>query len=523
MPPNIGFKKHMWKYYTKLPNFKAQCMFCEKKYTYISSYTNFYQHVARHHITIWKYEEKRKVMKEPWMYFKYLNKLYSQCIICDANVLSTFKSVKNHLNLHSGEQRKNYAYQNWSRKYWTQESDFVVECNVCHDNVSFPLHSIMGCHIKKTHLDKFKNTQEIHDTVGTSELVPSFQTDSLSLSITTKNLWKYYIKLPDFKAQCMFCEKKYNYINTTKFYQHVARHHITIWQHEEERKQMKEPWMYFKYLNKLYLQCMICDANVLSTFNSVKNHLNLHSGEQRKNYAYRCWPRKYWTQESDFVVKCNICHNNVSFLVNNTVDHHIRKTHLDKLKNMQETHDTVDSSERVSSFQTNSMSLNIATKKHVWKYYIKLSDFKAQCMFCEKEYSYVTYRNFNKHVTIHHRTIWKYEERKLMKKPWMYFKYLNELYSQCIICDANVLSTFESVKRHLNLHSGQQRKNYAYRCWPRKYWTQESDFVVNCNICHDNVSLSVHSYIDHHIRKTHLDKLKNMQETHDTVDSSERV
>lgn len=47
------------------------------------------------------------------MHFKYLNKLYLQCIICYANVLST-ESVENYLTLHSEQQQqKKYVYQNW--------------------------------------------------------------------------------------------------------------------------------------------------------------------------------------------------------------------------------------------------------------------------------------------------------------------------------------------------------------------------------------------------------------------------
>lgn len=59
-----------------------------------------------------------------------------------------------------------------------------------------------------------------------------------------------------------------------------------------------------------------------------------------------------------------------------------KKTHPNKVKNAQETHDIVESPKRVLSLQTSTMSrsLIIATRKDLWKYDIKLPDFKAQCV-----------------------------------------------------------------------------------------------------------------------------------------------
>nr|XP_012232216.1 PREDICTED: uncharacterized protein LOC105677908 [Linepithema humile] len=355
--------------------------------------------------------------------------------------------------------------------------------------------------------------------------VQSLETDTMSLDIATKkHLWKYYVQLPNFEAQCKFCENKYNYGRYNNFKLHIARCHKKIWKYEEERKLIKWPWMYFKYSIELYSQCVICDANILSTSESIENHLNSHSEEQRENHILRNWPRKYWTQRSDFMVECNICHKNVPICIYKYLNSHTKMMHSNKIKNTQETHDTVDSSKCVSLFETDTMpTLNITSKEHVWKYYIKLSDFKAQCRFCTNKYSYVYNSHFRVHVVRHHRTIWKYEkERK--SRPWMYFKYSNELYSQCVICDANVLSTSKSVENHLSVHSEQQQKKYIqYRNWSWKYFTKRSDFIVECNLCHNNVSLSFNFNLDSHIRSTHLKQLKNTQETHEAVGSSERV
>ena len=125
---------------------------------------------------------------------------------------------------------------------------------------------------------------------------------------------------------------------------------------------MKWPWMHFKYLDNIYLQCTICDANVLSTFESVENHLSLHSEEQQKNYKYKCWPCKYCTQEDDFMVKCDICHNNISIYVSQHLNIHIKLVHPDKLRDTQETHHT-DLSKCVLSLGTGTTSELILSLK----------------------------------------------------------------------------------------------------------------------------------------------------------------
>nr|XP_012225751.1 PREDICTED: uncharacterized protein LOC105674178 [Linepithema humile] len=301
MSSSIITKQNLWKYYVKLSDFKAQCMFCEKKYYYVMA-INFQTHITIHHKKIWKCEEERKLIKKgPWMYFKYLNELYSRCIICDVNVLST--SVENHLNTHSEKQRKNRKYRNWLWKYCRKRKDFLVECDICHKNLSLSIQRQLSYHIKVQHLDELKNTQEIHDTVASSKCVSLLETDIMSTTqnIATKNyLWAYYIKLSDYKAQCMFCKKEYYYIIATNFKTHITRHHKKIWKYEEERKLLAKEWMCFKYSNQSYSRCIICDTNVPSTFESIRNHLNLHSEEQWMDRTYRSWLWKYCTKRDNF-------------------------------------------------------------------------------------------------------------------------------------------------------------------------------------------------------------------------------
>nr|XP_012224428.1 PREDICTED: uncharacterized protein LOC105673399 [Linepithema humile] len=358
--------------------------------------------------------------------------------------------------------------------------------------------------------------QETHDPIDSSERVSSLETNIMFMSVniaTKKNIWEYYINLTDFIAQCKYCEIKYNYINDAHFKRHIKSFHTKILQYEEEKKLIKGPWMYFKYSDELLSQCIICNADILSTSKSEDfvDHLSSHSEEQRKNHILQNWKRKYWTQRNDFEVECNICNNTISLQIHIHLDSHIRKTHLDKLKKKQETHDPIDSSECVSSLETNIifMPLSIATKENIWEYYIKLADFEAQCKFCENKYNYIDNGNFIRHIAKLHEEIWKYEEGgKLRKRPWMYFKYSNQLFSQCIICDSKVLSTSKFVGDHLNLHSKDQQNSHTFRSWTEKYWIQRNDFVVECNICHDNLPLSIQECLDSHIKETHSDKLK---------------
>lgn len=109
--------------------------------------------------------------------------------------------------------------------------------------------------------------QETHDAVNSFKRVLSHKADTISKpsNISTKNVWKFYVKLRDFEAQCIFCENKYSYMSFTNFQIHVATHHRKIWTWEKEGRQIKWLLRYFKYLDDVYSQCIIYDVNVLST------------------------------------------------------------------------------------------------------------------------------------------------------------------------------------------------------------------------------------------------------------------
>eukprot|EP00918_Siedleckia_nematoides_P090068 GHVU01197960.1.p1 GENE.GHVU01197960.1~~GHVU01197960.1.p1 ORF type:complete len:127 (+),score=13.00 GHVU01197960.1:226-606(+) len=120
--------------------------------------------------------------------------------------------------------------------------------------------------------------------------------------------------------------------------------------------------------------------------------------------------------------------------------------HFNKMKDMQETHDTIGSSKRILSLQTDtaSRSLNIANKKEIiWKYYIKFSDFlKHNVWFAKKIllYHFYTFPNTYNKETYKNLNVRRTE--KVNKMAIDAF----QIFRQYIICNANVLSTSESVK-----------------------------------------------------------------------------
>nr|XP_012225737.1 PREDICTED: uncharacterized protein LOC105674168 [Linepithema humile] len=455
MSPTIITYKNVWEYYTKVSDFKAKCKYCRNTYRYKNS-SHFKTHIQIHK-EISEDEEKKKLIR--WKYFKYLNQYSSQCVICNTDVPSTTESIEHHLSLHPEEQQKNNIYgTDWTLRFRTEKNNNIVECNICHKDISLPIKNSLDYHIKMKHSNTLKNTQEAYDTVGSSERVSSLRTDTMSLKIiTNKNVWEYYTKVSDFKAKCKSCGNTYCYKNSTNFKSHI-KIHKEISEDEEKKKLIR--WKYFKYLNKLYSQCIICNRDVPSTIKSVKHHLSLHSKKEQKNYIHVTdWTWRFWTEKNDNKVECNICHKDISLFIHKNLDNHIKTKHSNTLKNTQEAYDTVGSSERVSSLRTDTMSLS---RKHLWKYYIKLPNFKAKCMSCKTKYTYIANTHFKRHIKTQHKEIWKYEEKKeFTKLPWMYFKYSDELYSQCIICNKYILSTLDTVEKHLNWHGKTRETNIS--------------------------------------------------------------
>nr|XP_012218878.1 PREDICTED: uncharacterized protein LOC105670109 [Linepithema humile] len=517
---NVANKKRLWKYFIKLPNFKAKCRFCERKYCYISL-ANFVAHIKRMHEHIFNHEEKRIQQKWSWKYFKYFNKEFLQCIICNGYVLSGNKTdlLVHHLSTHSNKQLEDYKFNTWPWKYCKKCGDYEIECSICYKVLSPAIEQNLNCHIKLKHSEIFGITQETSNTIEQRVLSPEINTMSMSLNIATKErLWLYYIILSDFKIKCRSCKNKYCYINITHFRVHLKKKHKKVFKYEEKKKLKEWLWRYFKYFNKLFLQCIICSVNVQSKFESLVNHLRSHSKKQLKDHVSHSWLRKYCIKSGDFEMKCSICRKNLSSSIERNLNYHLKIKHLDILEKTQETCDTIGSSERVLSLVTDTMSMpsNTTRKSELWQNYTKLLDFQLKCGICKLRYCYFFIMEFNQHVKKIHEKIYKYENdkyRERQSKPWIYFKYFNELHSQCIICGVTVPSNSNSLVKHLRLHFSSTLDNYKYRGWPWKYFTKCDDFEVECSICFSNLPSYTMSSISHHMKNIHPDMFANTIKT----------
>jgi len=175
------------------------------------------------------------------------------------------------------------------------------------------------------------------------------------------------------------------------------------------------------------------------------------------------------------------------------------------------------------------MSTYIATKRNICDYYILAPNYGAKCKFCEMVYNYAEFRSFKNHIKKNHREIWNYETwvKENDKSYPNFFKYSSELFVKCIICNEEIcMHNKENKESHLfSSHTVQEREEHCLSSWPRKYFTQNGYFTVQCNVdtCRKIVPISIISYVHNHIENKHPDKLKNTQETHDKAGPSQRA
>nr|XP_012215730.1 PREDICTED: uncharacterized protein LOC105668124 [Linepithema humile] len=165
----------------------------------------------------------------------------------------------------------------------------------------------------------------------------------------------------------------------------------------------------------------------------------------------------------------------------------------------------------------------IITKKNVWQYYEKVSDYKVKCRFCRQKYTYVKL-NFREHIINNHSDIKKYEETHKGRQewPWICFKYNDTSTSQCLFCRENIESDFKSLKSHLHQKHVNEVKNYVLYDWIWKYCTR-NNFKIKCTYCSEEFSIYLQGYnLKIHIER-HSEELRNVRERCDIVLSSESV
>jgi len=168
----IATIEHIWDYYVAALNFKAKCKFCESELNY-ALFGNFINHIRKDHTEIWNYETREKEIsnKHYRNFFKYSSELFVKCIICNKEISRNERKGYHLSSSHTVQERDEHCLSPWSRKYFTQNHYFTVQCNVdtCREIVPINIISYIHYHIKEKHPDKLKNTQETHDKAGPSQ------------------------------------------------------------------------------------------------------------------------------------------------------------------------------------------------------------------------------------------------------------------------------------------------------------------------------------------------------------------
>jgi len=139
------------------------------------------------HEPVFHYEEKRIQQKWSWKYFKYFNREFLQCIICDGYVLSSKTDfLIYHLSSHSSKQLEDYEFNTWPWKYCKKCGVYEIECNICYKVLSPAIEQNLNCHIKLKHSEIFRIMTQKTSNTTEHVLSPAPNTISLSLNIITK-------------------------------------------------------------------------------------------------------------------------------------------------------------------------------------------------------------------------------------------------------------------------------------------------------------------------------------------------
>nr|XP_012232179.1 PREDICTED: uncharacterized protein LOC105677876 isoform X1 [Linepithema humile] len=497
----IVTRENVWQYFEKVSDYQAKCKICAQKYIYINS--TFHQHIKRKHAEIFHYEETCKGRHE-WLCFKYNDTLTSQCLFCRQNFQSDFQFLAYYLHQKHVNEVENYVLYDWTWKYCTRISDFQIKCTVCTQELYIPLPQNLNKHIVNKHSEELKNAQETCDITLSSESVMNS-----NIMEVKENMWKYYTKLPNFRTRCKLqnCNFECNYISSTYFSIHIHEKHKAIFKWKNAHNDQK-PWIYFNYSFEyisdkeiLYSKCLMCGEFFLVDCESTTTHLlQKHSEEELRNFIDNPWIMKYFKVSDDTAeIKCTICCKNITINIFPFVSDHIIENHLEELH------------------------FNISTKdmKKLCQNYI-LKDFQAKCRSCNFQSCYVNITNFTKHVKKKHKETYNHKEVHEHIYPWMYYTYFTSYYLICR-CFNKVECIYDFLTTHLNDYSFESFHNTSFRKsgWERKYYTQSSDFEVQCNICRSKISLNIPLwYFDRHVATTHPNRLTSTQRTHDIAGPS---
>nr|XP_012225694.1 PREDICTED: uncharacterized protein LOC105674136 [Linepithema humile] len=334
------------------------------------------------------------------------------------------------------------------------------------------------------------------------------------MNITKKNVWDYYKESRNLQAKCIFCKLTFSYVSLKNFYKHIDNEHEDDFKSIVNGKRRKTPEIYY---NKLKSVCLVC-KNIVSREMFPDHIQNSHSVEEVTKCDQKINKQKYCTQINTFGVRCMLmnCNKTIIFAIEKTgLKNHLASKHKKKWKNK----------------QTGAMCVPIevknAEKKTLLDNYRLIPEcFQANCKFrlCIFRGCYINTTNFTEHVIKDHKEISSYEDINGEGYPWMYFKYYDEDYSQCLLCqDINTVTTLEDLlKYHLeNTHFATFPFNHNGSSWVWKYCTKIKDFHVRCNLCSIEKELDVQlTDLNQHIENTHLNEPTSTKRAYDIAGSS---
>nr|XP_012228119.1 PREDICTED: uncharacterized protein LOC105675495 [Linepithema humile] len=305
------------------------------------------------------------------------------------------------------------------------------------------------------------------------------------VKITKDNVWEHFKELSGqfFKAKCEICKSDLIYVDFTTIDRHLRENHFDYLLHTVDKKLKK-----LKMYDNLRLQSSVGDKNISFQDNDYIRILkNMANAAILKNKS------EYCAQVDVFTIKCKIgnCDFTTNLPVSYNIKHHfLTELHMSNLREM----------------QTGAMSMppTIANEREQFmEKYVILTDFQAICakQSCFVMNRYIDHKKFNKHVSEIHPQVTSYENKNGGEYPWMQFKYLDEIRSQCLHCPlgfGNPPSKEDWLREHLEGGYHNDINRYVHKSkigkeWEWKYCTkiEERDYHVRCDICRNEIELEL--------------------------------
>nr|XP_012224125.1 PREDICTED: uncharacterized protein LOC105673219 [Linepithema humile] len=308
----------------------------------------------------------------------------------------------------------------------------------------------------------------------------------------------------NFQVKCNRCGEHVKYAKIDKFQKHMREKHK--YERKYEKRKSSDVWKYYNLTTEGKKRCIVCNSQWEGKRSNdfFRRHLQTHKNENLEPYKSQGWAWKYIEAEkvTNFYGKCTLCDRKMRL----PFTYHLLKQHLTS-----EHEKFIDSSERNEQvFKSRS------TSPELWwfeVFYTKAEeDFRATCMICKQNYSYVEITSFKNHIR-KHKDIYVYEnymktteERKI---GWKCMRFIedNAREIECMICH-EILSNKSFINSHKK-HDLVQLYPYQIH-WTYKYMKQLGN-LTKCTICEKKVKVVWHeSSLKDHIVTQHRKKYNKM-------------